>query len=68
MDKVKSIALIILTIIIVIVVIQNVEAVMIRFLFWDLSLSLIVLLPLLFAMGFLAGSLTAKIKQKKSTS
>ena len=67
MARIKSIAVILLAVIVLIVVVQNVETVTLRFLFWRLTLSRIVLLPLLFAAGFLTGSLVARLKQKRNT-
>ena len=66
MARIKSIAVILLAVIVLIVVVQNVETVTLRFLFWRLTLSRIVLLPLLFAAGFLTGSLVARLKQKRN--
>ncbi|MCK5146320.1 LapA family protein [bacterium] len=61
MARFKSIAVALLAVLTLIFIIQNMEVVSIRFLFWGITLSHIVLLPLLIAVGFLAGYLSAKV-------
>jgi len=66
MARLKTIGLMILAVLVLIVVIQNVQTVSLQFLFWTMSLSRIVLLPLLVAIGFMAGYLVAKMAPRKA--
>lgn len=66
MARLKTIGLIILAVLCFILIVQNMQIVSLRFLFWSLPLSCIVLLPLLIAIGFLAGYLVAKMTPRKA--
>ena len=68
MARLKTIGMAILAVLILIVMIQNMQIVSLKFLFWTMTLSLIVLLPLLIAVGFLAGYVVAKWKKPSKTS
>jgi len=51
----KKIALIVLGCLILVVLLQNTQVVSVRFLFWKLSMSRIILLPLFLLVGFVIG-------------
>lgn len=53
--KPKNIALLSLGILFVIVLFQNIQVVSVRFLFWELSMSRAIFLPLILLIGFVAG-------------
>lgn len=59
-------ALIILIVLIVVVIAQNSEVVTVRFLFWEASLSRIVLLIVTLAVGVIIGFLGAKLPKRRS--
>ncbi len=53
--KPKTIALVILGILVLVVLLQNTQVVTIRFLFWQASMSRVILLPLILFVGFAVG-------------
>lgn len=53
--KPKTIAILILVGILLIILLQNTQVVSVRFLFWELNMSRIILLPLTMVMGFVIG-------------
>ena len=53
--KPKNIALVVLGVLLLVVLLQNTQVVSIRFLFWKLSMSRIILLPLIMLIGFIIG-------------
>jgi len=53
--KPKNIVLISLGILLLIVLLQNAQVVSVRFLFWKLSMSRIIFLPLIMCIGFIIG-------------
>ncbi|MFH1846477.1 MAG: lipopolysaccharide assembly protein LapA domain-containing protein [Candidatus Omnitrophota bacterium] len=53
--KPKNIALVILGVLVLIVLLQNTQVVSVRLLFWELSMSRIILLPLILSIGFIIG-------------
>jgi len=53
--KPKTIAIFILVGILLIILLQNTQVVSVRFLFWELNMSRIILLPLTMVMGFVIG-------------
>lgn len=53
--KPKNIALASLGILLIIILIQNTQVASVRFLFWELSMSRIILLPLIMIIGFIIG-------------
>ena len=59
--KPKVVAFIALALLIVIVIVQNSETVTLRFLFWQLSMSRILLLTFAVLSGFTLGVLVAKL-------
>ncbi len=65
MVKIKSAAIIILVVLCLVIMIQNVEMITIQFLFWTVTLSRVILLPLLAVTGFLAGYLFGKLGKRK---
>ena len=60
MRTVKYVGFLILSFFILILIAQNTDVVSFHFLAWELSLSLIVLMPLLLLTGFVLGFLVAK--------
>lgn len=53
--KPKNIALVVLGVLLLVVLLQNTQVVSVRFLFWKLSMSRIILLPLVMLIGFTIG-------------
>ena len=53
--KPKNIALIVLGVLLLVVLLQNTQVVSVRFLFWKLSMSRIIFLPLIMLIGFIIG-------------
>jgi putative membrane protein len=62
--KIKKIVVIVLIVFIVILLIQNVQVITLRFLFWKISMSRIIFIPLVLIIGFILGYLFAKISKK----
>lgn len=62
--KVKTIITILLIVLCLIILLQNTQMVTLRFLFWELGVSRIFLLPLLIIVGFIIGYVVAKIEKK----
>jgi len=58
--KPKNIALICLGVLFLVVLLQNTQVVNIRFLFWKLSMSRIILLPIVMLIGFVIGFFVGK--------
>jgi len=58
--KPKNIALICLGVLLLVVLLQNTQVVSVRFLFWKLSMSRIILLPLFMIVGFIIGFFVGK--------
>ncbi|MDD5070842.1 MAG: lipopolysaccharide assembly protein LapA domain-containing protein [Candidatus Omnitrophica bacterium] len=56
----RTIAILFLSGLLLIVFLQNTQVVSIRFLFWKLSMSRIIFLPLLIILGFIAGFFTGR--------
>lgn len=57
--KPKTIIVLILIGLALIIILQNTEVVTLRFLFWDLAMSRIILIPLLMLVGFVLGYIGA---------
>ena len=53
--KLKTIVTLIFGVLLVVVLLQNTQVVSVRFLFWKLSMSRIILLPLIISLGFIVG-------------
>lgn len=58
--KPKNIALICLGVLLLVFLLQNTQVVSIRFLFWKLSMSRVILLPLIMLIGFIIGFFVGK--------
>ena len=56
----KNIALIVLGVLLLVVLLQNTQVVSVRFLFWKLSMSRIILLPLFMLIGLIIGFFVGK--------
>ena len=62
--KPKTIIVTLLILLCLIVLLQNTQVVTMRFLFWEMSISRIFLLPVLVIFGFIIGYVTAKLEKK----
>lgn len=62
MRRVKLLLLGVLALLALIVVMQNIVAVSVRFLAWEVTLSLALLLPLTLLLGFALGWLAARLR------
>ncbi|MBU1925905.1 MAG: LapA family protein [Candidatus Omnitrophica bacterium] len=60
--KPKTIALLILAGLFLVVLLQNTQVVSVQFLFWKISMSRIILLPVVMGMGFIIGFFMGKRK------
>ena len=63
--KFKHIAFLVLVILIAVLVVQNSQAVTMKLLFWDISMSGIIMFPMLLLIGFVFGYLVCKFGGKK---
>lgn len=61
--KPKTILAIVIFILLLILTIQNTQNVSFRFLFWSLTLSRILLIPLFILLGFVLGYIIAKVER-----
>ena len=64
--KIKNITLISIAVILTIIATQNLQTVNVNVLFWDLSVSLILLIAIVFAWGLIFGYIMHAVKSKKS--
>jgi uncharacterized integral membrane protein len=62
--KLKTIIILILVALFVVIAIQNTQAVTIQILFWKISMSRIIFIPLLMLLGFVIGFLVAQVIKK----
>jgi len=62
--KAKTIITVLLIVLCLIILLQNTQMVTLRFLFWELGVSRIFLLPLLIIVGFIIGYVVAKVERK----
>jgi len=53
--KAKAIFIFILAVILLIILLQNTQVVSVQFLFWKISMSRIILLPIVMTIGFIIG-------------
>lgn len=63
--KAKTIVIIILIAIFVLLIVQNFQVLTFRFLFWKISMSRAIFIPLILIVGFVLGYLFAKVRKKK---
>lgn len=66
--KLKTIIILVLLLLSLVILIQNTQVVTLRVLFWHMSMSRILLIPLLMIIGFAIGYLVAALRRKKSGS
>ena len=66
--KPKLIAILVPVVLSLIILFQNTDVVTLRIFFWQISMSRIILLPLVLIVGFGLGFLTAKVLGKKKGS
>ncbi|MFH1943416.1 MAG: DUF1049 domain-containing protein [bacterium] len=62
---VKTIIIAILIVLCIIFILQNTGAVNINFLFWEIVISRIILIPLLLIVGYILGYISAKVGFKR---
>ena len=62
--NIKTIIIVILTALCVVFILQNTEMVGIEFLAWEITISRIILIPLLLFIGFVSGYIAASIKRR----
>jgi uncharacterized integral membrane protein len=62
--KLKTIIILVLIALFVVIAIQNTQAVTIQILFWKISMSRIIFIPLLMLLGFVIGFLVAQVIKK----
>jgi uncharacterized integral membrane protein len=63
----RILLLILLVIVFVIFVLQNAGAASMKFLFWQVSMSMVLWIIFSFVLGFLAAELLSRIRQRKRT-
>ena len=63
--KTKTIIILVLIVLCLVIAIQNTEAVPFQVLFWKISISRIILIPLLLLVGFIIGFLAAQMIKKQ---
>jgi len=63
--RVRSVVILVLLLLFLIVVVQNTEVVSVRVLFWDLTMSRIILLALSLAVGVIIGFLLGRPWQRR---
>ena len=66
--KPKHIAILVVFVFFLIFLIQNTQVVTLRLYFWTISISQIILIPLVLILGFLLGYLVCKVTGKKRPS
>lgn len=64
MKNPKIIVVLVLAILLIIFLLQNTQVVNLRFYFWKISMSQIILIPLVLVVGFVAGYVVAKVTKK----
>jgi len=62
--KLKTIIILVLVALFVVIAVQNTQAVTIQILFWKISMSRIIFIPLLMLLGFVIGFLVAQVIKK----
>jgi len=63
--KPKTIIILVLLLLSLVILIQNTQVVTLRVLFWHMSMSRILLIPLLMIIGFAIGYLVAALRRKQ---
>jgi putative membrane protein len=66
--KPKTIIILVLLLLSLVILVQNTQVVTLRVLFWHMSMSRILLIPLLLLIGFVIGYLVAALRRKKAGS
>ena len=64
--KLKLIAALVLSALVIILLVQNKQVVTYRLFFWQISISQIVLVPLILIVGFILGFIVAKLRKGRS--
>jgi uncharacterized integral membrane protein len=57
----KTIALLFVVTLLIVILLQNTQIVTVKLFFWEVSMSRIILLPLVLVIGFVAGFIVAKV-------
>ena len=63
--NVKTIVIAVLVILSLVILFQNTQTATLRFLFWEVTVSRIILIPLFVGMGFIIGYVAAKMGKRK---
>jgi len=61
---IKNLALVSLILLFLVIVLQNTQVVSVRFLFWTVSMSQVILLPLVFVLGIVAALIIGWVIKK----
>jgi uncharacterized integral membrane protein len=62
--KVQTVVILVLAALLIIILIQNVEVVTLKFLFWEISMSRILFIPIIMVIGFILGFFAGKTRKK----
>jgi len=65
--KLKLIAVLVISALVIILLVQNKQVVTYRLFFWQISISQIILVPLILIVGFILGFIIAKLRKRRST-
>ncbi|MFQ5839774.1 MAG: lipopolysaccharide assembly protein LapA domain-containing protein [Candidatus Methylomirabilales bacterium] len=63
--KLKTIVAVVLAALALVIFVQNTQVVTLRFLFWDLMMSRIILIPLFILIGFVLGYVVATMRGRR---
>lgn len=64
--KLKLIAALVISALVVILLVQNKQVVTYRLFFWQISISQIILVPMILIVGFILGFIVAKLRKRRS--
>ncbi len=65
MTRARWIIIAVLVAILIVLVLQNTSVVTVKLLFWEISMSQIILLPMVFALGFIVGIILMLLRDRK---
>lgn len=63
--NVKTLVVAVLVVLSLVILFQNTQTVTLKFLFWQVTVSRIILIPLFVGMGFMMGYVAAKVGKRK---
>lgn len=64
----KNIIIVVISILFLTILLQNTEVITLRLIFWNISMSRIIFLPMVLIIGFVLGYLTSEIRRKRKKS